>query len=536
MRIYESTETDFTTNGEGILDDALEATVTESLNGDMYLEFTYPINGHNSEQIQEDKIIKCPVGNNNSQLFRIKRIVKTYTKMTIYAPHIFYDLLDNFILETAPTNLTCQSFGQWILSKTNYATPFTFQSDITTSASARYVRRNPVDVIIGDTDNSMRSLFGGDLERDNFTIKLLQQRGNTNSVTLLFGKNINEIKITKDISSIYTRILPVGFDGLTLPESYVDSPLINEYRTPLITKVEFSDIKLDPDDENAYHTEADADEALREAVNKLFEAGIDRPSINIKIDWVELSKTEEYKNYQALETIHLGDTITAIILGINYQTRVTKTIYNVLTDSINKFEIGTVSKNINNTINQNTQKIENINVPGILNSAKNNATDQITNAMGGYIYKTQTDLYIMDAPTPEQAQKVWRWNLNGLGYSSTGIAGPYGIAMTQDGQIVADFITTGTMSASRIEGLRDIILDEYGAYMHINEDGSVEFGRQDYDYRLVINSDGVTIYNSTTPISYWEQESFTATKLNLGNFSFIPRQNGSLSFRKTGGN
>ena len=153
--------------------------------------------------------------------------------------------------------------------------------------------------------------------------------------------------------------------------------------------------------------------------------------------------------------------------------------------------------------------------------------------MGGYIVKTQTDLYIMDTPDTSTAQKVWRWNLNGLGYSSTGINGTYQTAMTQDGQIVADFITTGTMSADRIVGLKDIILNEYGAYIHINEDdGSIEFGQTDAQYKLVVDNDGVTIYQGTQPISYWQQNEFTVTKLNLGNFAFIPRENGSLGFRK----
>ena len=76
----------------------------------------------------------------------------------------------------------------------------------------------------------------------------------------------------------------------------------------------------------------------------------------------------------------------------------------------------------------------------------------ITQAMGGYIYKTESELYIMDNPDPNQAVHVWRWNINGLGYSSTGINGTYGIAMTMDGAIVADFITTGTLQTSVIQG------------------------------------------------------------------------------------
>ena len=104
--------------------------------------------------------------------------------------------------------------------------------------------------------------------------------------------------------------------------------------------------------------------------------------------------------------------------------------------------------------------------------------------------------------------------------------------MTADGQIVADMITTGTMSADRIVGLKDIILNEYGAYIHVNEDdGSIEFGQQDANYKLVVDNDGVVIYQGTKPISYWEQDSFTVTELNLGNFAFIPRENGSLGFR-----
>ncbi len=88
----------------------------------------------------------------------------------------------------------------------------------------------------------------------------------------------------------------------------------------------------------------------------------------------------------------------------------------------------------------------------ILESAKKNATALITTAMGGYVYKTNSELYIMDTDNPKTAQRVWRWNISGLGYSKNGVNGPYGLAMTMDGAIVADFITTGALSASLIKG------------------------------------------------------------------------------------
>lgn len=535
MNIYLQNETNFNNNGLGFLSDVLSANVVEELNGDYYLNFIYQQDGQLSEYLVEENIIKCKVSDGSKQLFRIKRVVKDYTTIEVYATHIFYDLLNNFLLDTSPTGLDAQTFGNWILSKCNFSTDFTFYSDISGVKSARYVRRNPVEAIMGEIENSMINIFGGDLERDNFTIKLLAQRGLTNGVKLIFGKNITEIKITSDYSSIITKLLPLGFDGLMLPEVYVSSTHINDYITPKIAKVEFSDIKYDTESEESgvYTDIEEAYTALRDAAAQYLTL-VDQPLINIKINWVELSKTEEYKQYQAIETLHLGDYVTAEILGINYQTRVTKVIYNPLTDMIDNFEIGSIQKTIGSSINANTQKVEKINVTSILNSAKDNATTQINSALGGYIVKTQTDLYIMDTPDPSTAQRVWRWNLNGLGYSSTGISGTYQTAMTSDGRIVADMITTGTMSADRIEGLEGIMITvgELGDYIRIDTNGNMIFGNPNNEYQLQVENDRIGIYYNGSLISSWIQDQFTVTQLNLGNFAFIPRQNGSLSFRK----
>ena len=543
MKIYPSDTIDFTNNGYGFLTDVLSANVVEELNGDYNLVFTYVLNGALSEYIVQDNIVRCKVEGGTFQPFRIKRVIKDFTKIEVYAQHIFYDLLNNFVLDTAPTNLTCQSFGTWVLSKTNFETNFNYYSDITNTASARYVRRNPIEVILGDIENSMINIFGGDIERDNFTIKQLAQRGSSTGEKLVIGKNVKEIKITTDNSNVITRLLPLGFDGLMLPENYVDSLNIGNYLTPRIAKVEFQNIKYDPEstEEDVYTDKEEAYTALRNAANQLFESGIDEPQINIKIDWLELSKTDQYKQYQSLETLHLGDYVTANILGMDYSTRIVKTTYNVLTDSVDKFEIGSIQRNIGSSVNLNTQRVEQINPSSILQSAKDNATNQINTALGGYVIKTQTDLYIMDTPDTTTAQKIWRWNLNGLAYSSTGINGTYETAITSNGEIVADFITTGTMSADRITNLREVVLNNNGASILIGDDPnnpSISFVIQDSPYRLVIDNDEIDIYENEKLISRWKTDTFTATKLYLGTdilnplFGFIPRENGSLGFRK----
>lgn len=494
MNIYLNTETNFNNNGLGFLKDCLSAKVTEVLNGDMYLEFSYPVNAAMSEYLVEENIVKCNVGNNNYQLFRIKKIEKDFRKINVYAWHIFYDLLNNFIEDTSPRDLSCSAFGEWILSKTNFASPFSFYTDINAIASARYVRRNPIECFMGDIENSMVNIFQAEIERDNFLIKLLSRRGNDNHVKLVFGKNINDIKITTDITAMYTRIMPVGFDGLKLPEVYVDSPLINNYPTPKIAKVEFQNIKYDPEDPDAFSDIEDAYQALRDAANALYSAGLDKPDINIKIDWLELSKTEQYKNYQALETVHLGDTITAEIIGLVYQTRIIKTVYNPLNDRIENFEVGTFQKSINSTITANTKLVERIDVAGILDDATTRATQLITSAMGGFVVKTNNEIFIMDTNDTETAQKVWRWNLNGLGYSSTGISGPYGIAITQTGEINADFITAGKISANMIEGLNDLLIEVSGMYYNFSTE-ELSINSPDSPVNSKFDNQGIRVYN-----------------------------------------
>jgi len=494
MNVYLNSETNFDNNGLGFLSYCLSAKVTEVLNGDMYLEFTYPLKGPLNEYLVEDNIVKCNIGNDNYQLFRIKRVTKDLKQISVYAMHIFYDLLDNFIEDTFPQNLDCISFGNWILDKTNFATQFSFYSDISANASARYIKRNPIECFIGDIDNSMVNLFRGELERDNYNIKLLSRRGNNNNVKLLFGKNIEDVKVTIDITSMYTRVMPVGFDGLQLPEIYVDSPLINNYFTPKIAKVEFSNIKYDSDDEEAFSNLEDAYQALRNAVNSLYNAGLDKPEINIKINWLELSKTKEYEKYKALETVHLGDTITAEMLGLYYETRVVKTVYNVLSDRIENFEIGTFKKTINSTITANTKATENINVSSILTDASNKATQLITSAMCGFIYKTNEELFIMDTDNIATAQKVWRWNLNGLGYSSTGIQGPYDLAITMNGAINANFITAGKIQANLIEGLEDLMISVGDMYYNFSTQ-ELAINSVDSEVSAKIDNQGIKVYN-----------------------------------------
>jgi len=358
MNIYLANETDFIHNGLGFLRDVTAAYVTDELNGEYSLYFEYIKNGLLSEYLQNENIIKCEVADGSKQLFVIKDVDKNFDVIKVSCKHIFYELLDNFVENVAPTNLVCSEYLNWILDRTNYNHNFAGYSDISQSASGRYVRKNPVQILLGSDANSMINLFGGEIKRDNFKIYFNSRIGNDNGVKLMLGKNITGIQITTNTDSVHTRIMPQGFDELLLPEKYVDSPLINNYTHPKIYKVDFNNIKYDPEDENAYHTLDEAYTALRNATNELYANGIDKPIINIKVDWIELSKTKEYENYSILEKVNLGDTLYISILNLEYTTRVIKIIYNPLTHTIDSYELGTPKANIGTSSNNLDKKIE----------------------------------------------------------------------------------------------------------------------------------------------------------------------------------
>lgn len=463
--LYDANCKDFNNNGIGILKDSLKCEVSEALNGELVLDMEYPITSKYIEFIINENIIKCDAGLEEDQLFRIKHVKPNFDTITIYGEHISYDLADNFLEDVFPQNLNGAACLDWILSHTLDSHNFNSFSDIQTVSSARYVRKNPIEAIVGDLENSFVKLWGGELERNNYTIKMLNRRGNDKGYKIRYRKNLTGLDFTIDNSNIVTKIMPQGYNGLFLPEKYIDSPLINNYPHKKVKVIEFSDVKVkeNADEEEGFATAEEAYQELRRLCNlKYSEENIDKPTVNLKVDFVDLSQTTEYQDYTFLESVSMGDTIRVELDYTQVEVRVIKTTYDALLHRYTKLELGEFKanyitdsqKDITNTIRKETDTIE----TSILLQAKQNATEQLTAALGGYVYKTQNELFIMDTDNPNTAKNVWRWNLNGLGYSKNGINGPYELAMTQDGRIVADFITAGQMDVARIKGLNTLAI------------------------------------------------------------------------------
>jgi len=436
INLYDSKETNFSKNGLVVLSDANVCNITEELNGLYELELEYPIIiGGKWEYLLEGNIIKS-----DGQLFRIYHKVKILKSIKINARHIFYDLLDNFLEDVRPTGLSGEGALDWVLTHTQYSHSFTSMGDIGGLNTQYYVRKNPVETIMGT--NGIINTWGGELVRDNYLVKLLGTRGLDRGVLVKYGKNIQGIEETLDMDGVCTKLMPIGKDGLLLTEKYIDSQYINNFSHPKIKAVELND----------FETEITLRAA---AISYMTNNKIDIPQFNYKIDFLELSKTEEYKNYAILQTVYMGDTVTIkhSKLNINLKAKVIKIVKNKLTNRIEKIELGSFKPNLATTINNSIQEVKKdiINAKSSLQLAIDNATTQINSALGGYVIKRNGELLIMDTEDPLTAVKVWRWNVNGLGYSGTGYNGPFRTAMTADGHIVADFIDAGTLNAGIIK-------------------------------------------------------------------------------------
>ena len=461
ITIYESKETNFKHNGLGILRPS-SCVIYEELNGEYSLTLKHPVDHYEKwKLLEQDRIIKA-----NKQLFRIYKLTKSLSgnEIEIYAMHIFYDLSKNFIDDVNIVDKTGKQALNQILTNTAYESNFTCDSDITTIKSARLVRKNVTSALIGDDENSFLKYWGGELKRDNFNFEINTVIGENKGMKISYGKNLTGLTATFDMSTVATRLIPKAFDGITLPELYVDSDYINNYSHPIIREVDFSDIKYasspNNTNEEGFKTKEEVYSELRRLCRMMFtEDKIDMPESNFEVDFVELSKTKQYEKYANLETVSLGDVVNIHhkILGINIDARVISYEFNCLTDRYDSIELGSFQTNIFTGINEILKK-EDIDIKTITDminvsyeNAVNEASLLITNGLGGYVVKTRDELLIMDTDNINTAKNVWRWNINGLGFSSTGYNGTYGLAMTNDGQIVANRITSGELNGEIIK-------------------------------------------------------------------------------------
>ncbi len=349
ITFYKADETDFDNNGLGVLDhDIQNPDIEEKLNDIFTFSFNYPIFAVNGARLAARMIVKADDPENEGQLFRIMKLSKSNGMLTAFCYHIFYDLNGNEIPDTNIVGQNGQTAITQMLSKTAVAHKFQGFSDISDIANIRVVRMSPVKFLIDpQTDNNFINRLGGEIRRVNYRIWMNKVRGSDNGATIRWKKSLDSYNATWDYTTIATRIRPVGYNGIMLPESYVDSPLIDKYETIVIKEIQYSDIKaIDPNatsnDETAVPLEQ-AYELLRQAAAKEFsENNLDKPTVTLSVNMVALRNMDEYKDVKSLETINPWDTVTVINErdGLSVKVRLNHYHWNPVTRKFISMELG----------------------------------------------------------------------------------------------------------------------------------------------------------------------------------------------------
>jgi phage minor structural protein len=448
--LFDTNETTYLSNGLGALSEADSCIVTENRNGEYDLKMTYPVSGHMFHELQTNRIIFCkPNPFSEPQPFRIYRIsTPLKQEVAVYANHISYDLSG---IPVSP--FTAGSAIEAMQKMEDHAaveSPFEFYTNKTTNADMSVSVPSSSRALLGGQTGSILDVYGGEYEFDRFTVKLLNKRGSNNGVSLRYGKNITDVSQEFNISQVYTGIYPYWKSQ----ESYVELP-----EKIIKAKGTFPKEKILAVDFTQKILEQPTVTQLREVAEQYIVSNkVGIPTVNITVSFVALDQTEEYKDIAILEKIMLCDDVNIEFpaLGISATSECVTTEYDVLLDRYNSITLGEATTTIADTISGNTEDIKDKPSYSFLDKAVNNATNWITNG-AGYMVAVKDEagnwkeICSLDTPDIETAINVWRWNNGGFGHSSKGYNGPYETAITQDGQIVANFITAGEMNAGVIK-------------------------------------------------------------------------------------
>lgn len=464
--LYAASETDFTTNGIGLLTDAVSCTVTEERNGAYEATLVYPAKGHLAEYIAEDAIIKAKANDTDEpQLFRIYKSGKQIGSNTTWnAEHISYELTGNPVERFSVSGVNAEQALNRLLAAAVFKHKYTATSDITTVNSTSIADVVSVRKALGGVEGSILDTWGGEYHFNNYRIELLKARGADNGVTIEYGKNLTDAKQERNISNIVTAIFPYA---KYTPEGTENEVFVSMKEKTLVhadaanyayKRCEIVDFSSEWESGTII-----TEDMLRAKAEAYLEKISTEPDINITLSYAQLKKTKDYKNIQAMESVALCDTVKVRIdkLQIEATAKIVKAKYDSLKERYDTMEIGSVRTNLTkqltatqqettDSIKRNQTRAEQIKKQ--IEQTIVDVTAAITGNSGGYVVlypeKNPQEIYILDQPELSKAKNVWRWNLAGLGHSNTGVNGKFTTAITADGQIVADFITAGELTGS----------------------------------------------------------------------------------------
>ena len=443
IKVYDATEKLFNHNGMKILH-PLKATIYIEDNGDYYLDLETTID--DAEYIQEGNIIRANT-RWGEQGFRLTNPQKKNNRISVRGYHLWKDSSKYVIVNSYVENKDCNDALDHLNRACDLVTPFTTISDINTLNSIRIVRKS-----FEETLSLLVERWGGHLYRDNWIVGIKKEIGMDRGAVIKYGKNSQNIEADENWDNVVTKILPVGYDGITLPEVYLQSDI--QYDVPYTKVIKFDQ---DIDQEDFKDDDGNVDEeAYKEALITDLRSQA--------TDYLEENKYFKcnYKIKAELNgVVDLGDTIMVDHekLGINIITNVIALKYDCIRDKYVEIEFGNFRsklKDLFKNIKVNTEEsIASANevVKVKLEDELNDATSKIWGTLGdSYVIYEGNRILIVDALPKETARNVMMINAQGIGFSNTGINGVFTSAWLIDGTLDMQNINVINMTASLVKG------------------------------------------------------------------------------------
>ena len=457
--LYSSTETAFTSNGLGVLNDCVSAVVREERNGAYELTMEYPADGiHFSDISARCIILAKPNQTDSPQPFRIYRITKPIGGIvTIYAQHISYDLSG-----VAVSPFSANTLAEAISAMQSHALPsnqpFTLTTDMDKGTGLSIAAPVSFRAMMGGQENSLVDIYGGEYSYDKYSIVLNANRGEDRGFTLRYGKNLTSFEQDENCAAVYSHIYPYWTDGTTTIE--VNN---GEYgKLVPTTGTELPYTKILPKDLSSYfENQPTAADLLITAKTYVSKAQLGVPKVSLTVSFAQLEEN-------GINRVDLCDTVTVVFpkMGVNAKAKVVTAEYDVLLERYTTLEIGSSTQGIADTIASQQAQIESIPSSVGMQEAILKATAWITGTVdaGKVVFVRNqngdpTAIKIVSTTKPEGAEHypMWIISAGGIGYSTDGGATISNIGLTADGHIVADTINlntaivSGKLSADRID-------------------------------------------------------------------------------------
>ena len=443
----------------GPLTDCTRCYTTQERNGLYEAEIDYPMSSPLFSEISDGCycMVKTDDVAEPQKMTIYGQTKPLYGITTLKCEHWRYQLNNVPVARGRYTGTPAAVLGSMAVS-VDSTTDFTFWSDISAVRTIDVSVPTTLGKLLAGQEGSILDTFGGEYEFDNSTVKLHHSRGLTRATEIRYAKNLTGFTCEKDTSRTYTHVYPYYYSEVDNAYVELQSKTITLSGADSLPFKRCYMLDLSASFDNT-PTAAQLEAKTQSFINA---NQLDTISYSYQVSFVPLWQTTEYKNISALERCSLCDTVPVIHdkAGERVRAKIIRTVYDGLAERYVNMELGNSVSSFAQTVAQNLQQID-----GRINKAKSflqivvrQATATITGNRGGYVvlYDSNGDgepdeILIMNTPSILTAVHVWRWNVSGLGYSDHGYGGPYKTAITMQGSINADFVTTGTLLADLIK-------------------------------------------------------------------------------------